>query len=120
MTDQHITTSPHFDDFAPTLTPGQTLGYSPVMTGAGRWCVLVDTDETPPALIGVLWTNDTDALGLIETEASSHPHALSVRAAIDEDAAAGRPARAAFDAYVQGYQPDVYGEGDLTVLLDTL
>jgi len=116
MTDQR---SPHFEDgFAPTLDPGQLPDYGSLMAGPGRWFVMVDTTENE--LIGVLWTDDDDGLGLIATAASSPAHVTSAWEEIRKARREGVPARRLFDELLQGYHPDVYGEGELSDLLAAL
>jgi len=111
-------TSAHFNDFGPQLDPNQPEEYATTMIGPGRWFVMIEDGSAE--LVGVLWTDDKDALGLIAVEASDRARVAATRSLLRAARAARRPARDVFDELLQQYRPSTYGEGALQSLLDAL
>lgn len=104
--------SKHFDDFAPT-PDALSAGYSPVMRGQGRWFLMANDQ----VVFGMLWTDDSDALGLLAIESSDPAAVAAVNAAMDENAAAGVPTTDLFDEFLSDYPTEEYGTGNLADLL---
>ncbi len=102
------------DDMGPELAPDQLENYSPVMTGPGRWFVMVAGDG---ALFGVLWTDDRYALGLLGTEGSDPDHQRAGWDELRRAKAAGYTATETFDTLMAAYEPELYGEGELSQLM---
>lgn len=106
--------SAHFEDFAPTVdNPADEFGV--LMSGPGRWAVLV---EDGGQLLGVLWTDDRDNLGLIGTDLTDPDYQAAAWAEIRRAKANGYTATETFDELVRVYEPDTAGSGDLADLLD--
>lgn len=91
--------------------------FDTVMTGPGRWAVIQEDDGR---LLGVLWTDDRAALGLIGTENTDPEMQAAGWAEIRRAKANGYTATEVFDELVRVYQPVTSGSGDLTALQDAL
>lgn len=108
-------TSAHFQDFAPVMD-NPVPDYSPVMKGEGRWFNFYEGD----VFIGVLWTNNEDALGLTCTLKSDQDLALIVRNELRAAYAKGISASDVFDRIYVAAQPEICGEGRLEDLYNAL
>lgn len=90
--------------------------YSPVMKGEGRWFNWYEGE----IFIGVLWTNDDDALGLTCTLKSNQDYALVAQNEFRSAYAKGISASDVFDRIYVAAQPEICGEGRLEDLYNAL
>ena len=98
--------SPHFDDFAPTLTnagpPTYPDTYLPGMQG--RWF---------QSEAGILWTDDASSLGLDTTDAVDWDLVGGIRMALARQFALNVPAPELFSRLQAELAPEEWFSGDL-------